>query len=638
MTIDIDKKTFEKSIRRLEKHLLESRTPQGFWNGHLSSSALSTATSVFALAMVDEKENQTQIQRGLKWLHDNSNSDGGWGDTPLSISNISTTMLCWAAFGLAEDSPEYKKTTADAEIWLIKNAGSLEPAQLLKAVNAKYGKDRTFSSPILMMCALAGKLNGAEDIWKLLKPLPFELAIMPHKFYKFLRLPVVSYALPALISIGQLHFHRRKPANPITRLLRHLSRNRTYNILKKIQPKNGGFLEAAPLTGFVVMSMAAAGKKDGIVAKKGVQFLRDSAREDGSWPIDTNLATWVTTLSINALAADPDFKNIFPTNERNDLQQWLLAQQHRKIHPYTNAAPGGWAWTDAPGAVPDADDTAGALIALHNLDLIDRNVTEAVEAAVEWLLGLQNKDGGIPTFCKGWNKLPFDRSTADITAHAITAMKLWTDSLTDSMQSSVRTAIKKALGYLRKTQQASGTWLPLWFGNQFESQQQNPVYGTAKVLISLSRFIKSDGNAPESMVTKAVKWLLEVQNQDGGWGPNKSIISSIEETSLAVDALMCFINQLAMYPEFNCKSTFDIEQIQFAISKGTAWLIKKIDNNAIAAAPIGFYFARLWYYEELYPVVFALSAMKRIKSESLSFRDGFDILSEDRPSGVAEPG
>jgi len=616
MTIDMDKNAFKKSIQGLEKRLLESRTAYGFWQGHLSSSALSTATAVFALGMVDKKKYQPQIQRGLKWLRENSNSDGGWGDTTLSLSNISTTMLCWSAFVMAENFVPYEKTVTDAEKWLIKNAGSLEPEMLLKAVNAQYGNDRTFSSPILSMCALAGRLNGGKDIWKRVKPLPFEFAVMPHKFYKFLRLPVVSYALPALIAVGQLHFHRCKPANPITRVLRHLTKDKTYNILKKIQPENGGFLEATPLTSFVVMSLAATGKKDSVVAKKGVQFLDDSVREDGGWPIDTNLATWVTTLAINALAVNSDFNNILSINERKVLQQWLLAQQHRKVHPYTNAAPGGWAWTDAPGAVPDADDTAGAVIALYNLDLVDDDVIEAVKASVEWLLDIQNKDGGIPTFCKGWNKLPFDRSTADITAHVITAMKLWLDFLPDSMQRLVRAAIKKALCCLRKAQQDNGSWVPLWFGNQFESQQRNPVYGTTKVLISLSRFINTNSNISQRMFSEAVKWLLEAQNSDGGWGGSKSIISSIEETSLAVDALACFINRLAMHPKFNCKSLFDIEQIQFAILKGTAWLIKKTDNSAVTAAPIGLYFARLWYFEELYPVVFALSALKRIKLEN----------------------
>ena len=170
---------------------------------------------------------------------------------------------------------------------------------------------------------------------------------------------------------------------------------------------------------------------------------------------------------------------------------------------------------------------------------------------------------------------------------------------------------QKTLAYLKDVQQEGGSWIPLWFGNQLESRQQNPVYGTAKVLISLSSFIDSGSN-----ISKAVKWLLEAQDNDGGWGGGKSKISSIEETSLAVDALACILNQIDMNPEFNRDSLFDIEQIQCATSKAVAWLIEKTNTSTIAPAPIGLYFARLWYYEELYPVIFALSALKRIKLEN----------------------
>ena len=60
--------------------------------------------------------------------------------------------------------------------------------------------------------------------------------------------------------------------------------------------------------------------------------------------------------------------------DRRRLRAWLLVQQFRSPHPYTNAASGGWAWTDLPGSVPDADDTSGALLALHNLGDIDATV------------------------------------------------------------------------------------------------------------------------------------------------------------------------------------------------------------------------------------------------------------------------
>src|SRR4051812_42155803 len=88
------------NARRL---LLAVRTPAGHWEGELSSSALSTATATFALALHDARRHAPQIGAGLAWLLQTQNSDGGWGDTTLSFSNISTTALCWAALAIAEN-------------------------------------------------------------------------------------------------------------------------------------------------------------------------------------------------------------------------------------------------------------------------------------------------------------------------------------------------------------------------------------------------------------------------------------------------------------------------------------------------------------------------------------------------------
>src|SRR5579871_1712833 len=122
------------------RHLLSLRTPEGVWEGRLSSSALSTATAVIALAA--NGSDQAEVQRGREWLHRHQNADGGWGDTILSVSNISTTALCWAAL---PDGP----SAARAAAWLAQAAGSTAPDALAKAIADRYGKDRTFSVPIL---------------------------------------------------------------------------------------------------------------------------------------------------------------------------------------------------------------------------------------------------------------------------------------------------------------------------------------------------------------------------------------------------------------------------------------------------------------------------------------------------------
>src|SRR5205807_1883084 len=125
---------------------------------------------------------------GLAWLAARQNADGGWGDTVRSFSNISTTMLCRAAFHLAGAAAGHADCLGKADAWLRRRHGKT-PAELAEAVRSRYGKDRTFSVPILMTSALAGLVE-----WHEVPPLPFELATFPQSWFRFLRLPVVSYA------------------------------------------------------------------------------------------------------------------------------------------------------------------------------------------------------------------------------------------------------------------------------------------------------------------------------------------------------------------------------------------------------------------------------------------------------------
>lgn len=612
----VDKAALDRTLTRLINKLLLSRTPAGFWQGQLSSSALATATAVFALAMVDKAKYQTLINKGLDWLDENQNPDGGWGDTVHNISNISATLLCWSALAISDiatDGHRYKEPVTKAKSWLTRFAGSLEPAVLADSVNKQYGEDKTFSAPILTMCALAGRLGDTKEAWRLIKALPFELAIFPHQLFKWLRLPVVSYALPALIAIGQVHYYYRKPANPLTRILRHLARSKALAVLRNVQPPNGGFLEAIPLTAFVVMSLAASGEKGNDIVSKGAEFLVNSARPDGSWPIDSNLANWVTTLAVNTLASAPDFKNIFSVNDRKNIRDWLLSSQHRKVHPYTHAAGGGWSWTDLPGAVPDADDTAGAVIALRNLGLPDEQVADAVAAGIKWLIRLQNSDGGIPTFCRGWTALPFDRSAADLTAHTIGAIGTWLDKLPTPLRKAAEKSIGRAFVYLEYAWKEDGCWTPLWFGNQFTPNQENPVYGTSRVLTSLCRLPHQFGSVCVPMMQRGVRWLVSNQNPDGGWGGIKGVASSIEETALAADALVSILD--AQCSILDSRITSHQSAMELAISRGVRWLIEQTKEGTIVPpSPIGLYFARLWYFEELYPVIFAVSALQKARS------------------------
>jgi squalene-hopene/tetraprenyl-beta-curcumene cyclase len=541
----------EAALKKVTSLLLAEANSAGHWTGELSSSALSTAVATIALDRMGEKN---FIQPGLRWLAENQNADGGWGDTIRSQSNLSTTALVWAAFSL---SKEFSTTVARGESWLWKNAGSKE--QLPEAIIARYGKDRTFSVPILMTLAITGRIN-----WDTVLPLPFELAALPQSWFGALQLPVVSYALPALIAIGQTIHHHAPSKNPIARLLRNSVKNQTLTRLDQLQPPNGGFLEATPLTAFVTMALASMALQNNPVAQRGAAFLKNSIRPDGSWPIDTNLATWVTTLSVKALSHQP---NILPPQQKAAIREWLLNQQYQTKHPYTGAAPGGWAWTDLPGGVPDADDTAGALIALSCLG---EGPWDEIEDGLTWLLNIQNGDGGIPTFCRGWGTLPFDRSSPELTIHAMEAWQRWQPAVDGLLAAKINRAMRRAEKFLATSQRHDGAWIPLWFGNENAPEQENAIYGTARTLIGLNEL-----NSAAELRARASTFLQ-----------TSTLPESIEETSLSLEA------------------TADPRCLNH--------LLDRIESNAFTAAPIGLYFARLWYYEKLYPLIFATSALGRV--------------------------
>ena len=187
---------------------------------------------------------------------------------------------------------------------------------------------------------------------------------------------------------------------------------------------------------------------------------------------------------------------------------------------------------------------------------------------------------------------PFDCSAADLTAHAIAAWQAWLPELEDPLRSEVHAGDCRREAYLARVQKADGSWMPLWFGNEHTADDHNPTYGTARVSIALS---ESDG----ALQDRARQWLRNSQNADGGWGGGPKAPSSVEETALAVHAL-------AVTPGAD---SFP------ALARGVEWLIESTASGArTPAAPVGLYFARLWYFEELYPLIFATGAAIRARA------------------------
>jgi len=175
--------------------------------------------------------------------------------------------------------------------------------------------------------------------------------------------------------------------------------------------------------------------------------------------------------------------------------------------------PGGWAFQYANPHYPDVDDTAVVGMLLHRNG--DPAYAPAIDRAREWIIGMQSSDGGWGAFEPEnthlyLNHIPFadhgallDPPTSDVTARCVSF-------LAQIGMPAEHDVLSRALGFLRREQEADGSWFGRWGTNY--------IYGTWSVLCALNAAgVPSD----DPMVTRAVDWLASVQRDDGGWGEDE---------------------------------------------------------------------------------------------------------------------
>lgn len=574
MNVDV-----KRSVERAIQALLEKRNSEGFWEGRLASSPLAAGVCICALA--DEPGQHVRVSKAFSYLARTQNPDGGWGDTEISKSNLAATLLVASADALCKGLSDEQRRGAEA--YIEKLGGAQEGLRRI------YGKDMTFQVPLRMAGAAAGLLP-----WNKVDALPFELALAPRGLMGALRLPVVSYALPALVCVG-LARHAKAPTWFLPwRWLRASLAEKALTFTQGLQPASGGFLEATPITAFCLIGLKAAGRGDHPIAQGARKFILETQRADGSWPVEVNLSIWNTTRAIDALAASGWLQIALNEKERNRTRDWLLAQQVTAGHVYSDAKPGGWGWNHHAGSVPDVDDTSGAILALRHLNVEEKH--PAIIAGKRWLLALQNPNGGWPTFCKGWEQLPFDRSAPDLTAHAIRALsapRVPENELGFDANDRASLAYSRMRGfeYLKKVQKKDGSFAPLWFGCEQANDELNYTYGSTHVIFA--------AGAEEKFGAAALDWLKRVQNRDGSFGGAYNARGTAEETGLGLRALIAG----GVKP--------DESSCRYAAN----WLVEhQREDGSWDVAPIGFYFAVLWYYEEMYPLCYALAGLGRYQA------------------------
>jgi squalene-hopene/tetraprenyl-beta-curcumene cyclase len=463
---------------------------------------------------------------------------------------------------------------------------------------------------------------------------------------------------PTAIAVGLAKFHNDPTHNPITRLVRRGLRKKTLAALEQLQAADDSF-EGSPLaTALVVMCVAGMGCQEHPIVERGIEFLLSSVRADASWAVTTNLSTIHTCMAVDGLFAyggrevvaaewqetatsddtvansdhrlSPDSPHEELDGLRGECVSWLLKTQHTSASKLTKAPAGGWGASDSPGAEPDTVATAAALVALVQASPADETNRSRIERAanrgINWLLEMQNDDGGWPTFTREDDSQPLAASGVDPTAQALRAIVAWqqrwkSDLLRDSTHAAVKGRIDPALArgilFLESRQRADGSFVPLWYGNEHQPDDENPVVGTAQVLAVCEALQQPQS----SMATRAAAWLMVAQHSDGGWGPPRAPVDysdteregtlrswrendtmakfcSVEETSAAVAALLPLAG--------------DNPATERSVSRGLQWLAAAVEQDAHRRpAVIGFYPGKIWYYDRLSPLAWAAGTLSR---------------------------
>lgn len=250
---------------------------------------------------------------------------------------------------------------------------------------------------------------------------------------------------------------------------------------------------------------------------------------------------WDTALSAHAVLEAGLDKSI-----ATKACDWLVGKQVLNVvgdwaEWRPNVRPGGWAFQYNNAYYPDLDDTAVVVMALDRLD--HDKYRNAIDRAVEWVLGLQSKNGGWGAFDADntyyyLNYIPFadhgallDPPSADVSARCLSM-------LAQLGYKKDHPNVARAIAYLRREQEKEGCWFGRWGTNY--------IYGTWSVLCALNAI----GIEPQDpMIRRAVDWLLSVQQADGGWGESgesyykgftkgTGVPSTPAQTSWALLALM----------------------------------------------------------------------------------------------------
>jgi len=111
-------------------------------------------------------------------------------------------------------------------------------------------------------------------------------------------------------------------------------------------------------------------------------------------------------------------------------------------------------------------------------------------------------------------------------------------------------SVQKVLRFLKQSQTLNAFWFDKWHAS--------PYYATCHAIIAAAGYAND-------LVTSAVEWIVNTQNEDGSWG---FYASSAEETAYCLQALAIWKRQGSSNEEIST----------VILKRGATWLMEHINN------------------------------------------------------------
>jgi squalene-hopene/tetraprenyl-beta-curcumene cyclase len=425
--------------------------------------------------------------------------DGTWAIWYEGPADLSTTIEAYAALRLAGADPG-----AAAREYVLREGGVARARVFTKCFLALLGQwpwQRIPTVPVeLILLPPWGPLSVYDfSCWarQTLVPLSVVMALRP-----------VRPAAVDLTEIGASPGRSAPPRRPGSLRRRALALAEQW--VRERQEADGSWGGIQPPWVWSILMLAALGHGfEDETLRRAVEGWTGFTIDEGDRlrPEACQSPVWDTALAVLALrAAGVPSNSLLLTR----AGEWLLREEVTVKGDWAirrpNLAPGGWAFEFENDLYPDVDDTAVVALALRELGLGD----DAVRRGLDWIVGMQSRDGGWGAFDVDNDKLwlyriPFcdfgkvtDEPTSDVTAHALEAL---------ASEPAHATVARRGLDWLLAEQEDDGSWFGRWGVNH--------VYGTGAALPALEACGIEPGHPA---MRRAVAWLDGVQNDDGGFG------------------------------------------------------------------------------------------------------------------------